>query len=771
MSKQWGRGEYWGVGSDFDPDWFLTEKEKELRQKLIQICKTTIRPHAIHCDRTYEFPRKSLNALAELGLLGLLVPMELGGLGESHTCASMVVETIARYGCPSTAMIYTMHLVSCVVLLFRYHNNDCIKDLLSRLDKDKLVGTLSISDPATGGHFWFSLSSRTKWLDKEKERIQLLKYGSWVTSAGFADWYVIQTISPNSTGDYSILSHFLVFKDEVRSSTDDWSAIGMHGNQSGSIVVEGTFTSDRLIGLEGDAVKNNENGSIFFLLFSSSSWNGIAMGCIDIAKKHVTRKAHADVGMRVCDYPSIQNYFGECLTDTNVSRIAIFSVAKVLDEATNNCDWSLHSDLSFLPRADFIHWGWQMKFTASKNVSTVCDTMLHACGGSGYKTDLGIERLLRDGKAGWVMALSNEVIRQFLGIACLQGLEAIDCWELRCNERKLYHELGKMSLKDKKALAEKILREVKTEEEGESLNHPFQETDFENPFNTAPPTYLSQNLRTADGVDHGPCLSPTTWTPLVLESKYDISEKMGSFTFNLSTPTDHTGCLPGQYVKVRVTINGKNQERYFSPVSKPDDFGKIELVLRFETQGLISQYFKGLNPGDKVDFQGPCGGFEYEASKVEHLTLLASGGGITPGMQLIRCIIDNPKDTTHVTLLYFSENVDEILYRKELDDYAAKNKLLKVIYTLGESPEDWEGEEGFIDTTMIKEYVTKPNGHRYKIVMCGGPAMTISCLYSLSSLDFPSDCVYIYGQFGTEQVKAVFGKKVKLSGHYCDNAM
>jgi len=60
----------------------------------------------IICDETYEFPRKSMDAVASLGLLGLIVPKELGGLGQNHVCAAMVVETIARYGCPSTAMIY-----------------------------------------------------------------------------------------------------------------------------------------------------------------------------------------------------------------------------------------------------------------------------------------------------------------------------------------------------------------------------------------------------------------------------------------------------------------------------------------------------------------------------------------------------------------------------------------------------------------------------------------------------------------------------------------
>ena len=44
----------------------------------------------------------------------------------------------------------------------------------------------------------------------------------------------------------------------------------------------------------------------YFLLFSSACWNGIALGSIDIAKKHVIRTEHADTGMRVADYPIIQ---------------------------------------------------------------------------------------------------------------------------------------------------------------------------------------------------------------------------------------------------------------------------------------------------------------------------------------------------------------------------------------------------------------------------------------------------------------------------------
>ena len=54
--------------------------------------------------------------------------------------------------------------------------------------------------------------------------------------------------------------------------------------------------------------------------------------------------------------------------------------------------------------------------------------MLHACGGTGYKKDLGIERYLRDGKAGWVMGPTNEVLRQFVGKMALLGIDSLDYW-------------------------------------------------------------------------------------------------------------------------------------------------------------------------------------------------------------------------------------------------------------------------------------------------------------------------------------------------------
>jgi alkylation response protein AidB-like acyl-CoA dehydrogenase len=458
-TKTWNGDPFWGLDDAFDPQWVLTPAQQSLQAKLIELCATVLRPNAIDADRNLVYPRANFKALASLGLLGLFVPREWGGLEENHVCAAMVVETIARYGCPSTAMCYTMHLGATAAALFRAHQNPELQQLLQRLDRDVLIGTLSYSDPETGSHFWYPVSSKAQQVS---QGWQVFKKASWTTSAGFADWYIVQTTSPNFAGDYSDLSCFLIYGDEIKAEPHKWDALGLRGNQSGTLEVDGvTIPPERMVGPQGDGTaSNDEIVDPFFLLCSSACWNGIAMGAIDLAKRHVTRKKHVDVGMRVADYPTIQDYFGEAIIETNACRSFTFTMGQQMDNLTDDCDWSMHTDLAVLPRSAYLHWYWQIKFAAAKNVAHVCDKMLHACGGSGFKKDMEIERYLRDGKAGWVMGPTNEVLRQFVGKMALLGVESLDYWNQTVNERILHNEVKKLDVAGKRKLAETLLQDI-----------------------------------------------------------------------------------------------------------------------------------------------------------------------------------------------------------------------------------------------------------------------------------------------------------------------
>src|SRR5262249_17711399 len=222
----------------------------------------------------------------------------------------------------------------------------------------------------------------------------------------------------------------------------------------------------------------------WFMLGSSSVWNGISMGAVDIAKRHTTRKRHVDVGLRVADYPTIQDYVGEAIIDTNACRVFALSIAEAFDRATDNNRKALQPGTT--ARAEFLHWAWQIKFAAAKNVAHVVDKMLHACGGSGYKRDMELERYLRDGKAGWVMGPTNEVLRQFVGKSALLGFEVLDYWNQHVNERAIANETKKLDAKGKRALAEKLLAQAAEDETKEPIGRGALETATTDRAQSAP---------------------------------------------------------------------------------------------------------------------------------------------------------------------------------------------------------------------------------------------------------------------------------------------
>jgi alkylation response protein AidB-like acyl-CoA dehydrogenase len=161
----------------------------------------------------------------------------------------------------------------------------------------------------------------------------------------------------------------------------------------------------------------------------------------------------------VCDYPTIQDAVGEAIMDTNARRMFTLSAAQACDGATNGAQDN--PPIGELARGNYLHWLWQIKFEAAKNVAQVVDKMLHCCGGTGYKKEpLELERYLRDGKAGWVMGPTNEVLRQFVGKAVLLGFESLDYWNQTYNRRAVENELKKLDAAGKRELAEQLLAQA-----------------------------------------------------------------------------------------------------------------------------------------------------------------------------------------------------------------------------------------------------------------------------------------------------------------------
>src|SRR5205085_12474071 len=94
--KTWGGEPFWGLGYEWDPDWVLTDRQKELRELIIELCEKEMRANAKRSDDELLFPRRNLELLGEHGFLGLPVPEAYGGRREDRVAFPVVHGTIGR---------------------------------------------------------------------------------------------------------------------------------------------------------------------------------------------------------------------------------------------------------------------------------------------------------------------------------------------------------------------------------------------------------------------------------------------------------------------------------------------------------------------------------------------------------------------------------------------------------------------------------------------------------------------------------------------------
>lgn len=164
------------------------------------------------------------------------------------------------------------------------------------------------------------------------------------------------------------------------------------------------------------------------------------------------------------------------------------------------------------------------------------------------------------------------------------------------------------------------------------------------------------------------------------------------------------GLSIGRHITVRARINNHDGEagsadtstkvmRAYTPTSRPDQQGYFDLLVKSYEYGKLSPYLHCLRPGSAVEVRGPVGRFKYSPNRYtapQSMGLIAGGTGLTPCLQVIRCVLEGQgdkssavEDKTCFTLLFQNRTEEDILLREELDALVAKfPKRLRVIYFL-----------------------------------------------------------------------------------------
>ncbi|GMY23537.1 NADH--cytochrome b5 reductase 1-like isoform X1 [Fagus crenata] len=214
-------------------------------------------------------------------------------------------------------------------------------------------------------------------------------------------------------------------------------------------------------------------------------------------------------------------------------------------------------------------------------------------------------------------------------------------------------------------------------------------------------------------------LNPEKSIEFKLVKKTLISPNTAKFTFALPRRTSVLGLPVGQHIICRgKDSQGVDVIRPYTPITLDSNVGYFELVVK--------------------------GRFKYNPGYARALGMLAGGTGITPMFQLIRAILQNPKDKTNVHLIYANVTLDDILLKEDIDAFARKYpNRLKVYYVLNQPPETWNGGTGFISKEMIQIHCPAP-APDIQILRCAPPPMKKAMAAQLKELGYKREMQFAF---------------------------
>ncbi len=206
-------------------------------------------------------------------------------------------------------------------------------------------------------------------------------------------------------------------------------------------------------------------------------------------------------------------------------------------------------------------------------------------------------------------------------------------------------------------------------------------------------------------------------------------------TIVLDVP-EWAGHRAGQHLDVRLTAeDGYLAERSYSIASAPGE--PVAITVERLDDGEVSPYLVDeAREGDRFEVRGPIGGyFVWNASAREPLLLVAGGSGVVPLMAMIRHRAA-AGSTAPTRLLYSSRTLEDVIYREELDELAARRDGLEIFHTLTRTqPEGWSGYGRRIDAEMLGE-VAWPARDAPQVFVCGSTRFVDTAADGLVALGY-----------------------------------
>ncbi len=365
-----------------------------------EIADGLLAPAARQNDKEGRFSSEAVAALGRDGLLGLMLPTEVGGSALGPRTLSAVIAALAEAD-SSVAMVYLMH-ASAAATIAAARAGAAVAPVLKAMAAGRHLSTLAFSEAGSRSHFWAPVSRA----HRNAAGVHLTAKKSWVTSAGHAQSYVVSSLAPDGKGPTDSTLYLVPSDARGLSVAGPWDGLGMRANASAPMALE-----DCEVAPEHQLT---EDGAGFqamlqvvlplFNLGSASVALGLCRAAMAATATHLKNARFEHLGQSLGEsLPTLRAQLASMQIDTD-------GLAARIDDVVDHLE---------RPRDTTMLRVLESKAAAGDIAIGVTSTAMRVCGGAAFSKHMNIERLFRDAHAGAVMAPTGDVLREFIGKAVL----------------------------------------------------------------------------------------------------------------------------------------------------------------------------------------------------------------------------------------------------------------------------------------------------------------------------------------------------------------
>jgi hypothetical protein len=369
----------------------LTEEQEQLRREIRAFAAKEIAPHVMEWDEASEFPSTVVNQLGQMGLLGMLMPAELGGAELGYVDYMTAIEEISAVD-GSIGIIMAAHNSLGLNHIYLAGNQEQHRRYIPKLATGEWLAAWGLTEPGSGSD---AAGARTTAVRKG-DRWVLNGTKTFITNGGHADVVVVIAVTDKTQGTHG-LSAFIVEQGMrgFRPGKKE-NKLGLRASDTSELIFEDCeVPAENLLGKEGegfvDSLRILDGGRISIAALSL----GIARGAYDAARKYV--KQRRQFGKAIAEFQGIQWKLADMATQLDAARLLTLRAAAIKDSGQTTTSESAMA-----------------KLFASEAAVRICDEAVQLHGGYGFIKDYPVEKFYRDVKLCTIGEGTSEIQRMVI---------------------------------------------------------------------------------------------------------------------------------------------------------------------------------------------------------------------------------------------------------------------------------------------------------------------------------------------------------------------